>query len=159
MSHVDPLCVVGGRHIFWRSQSITVKSQVGIFDLAFDVGLLALIKFPRSPDSQSSPDDGALAAATAVRDEIIAALQAALAEHQELNARALARIAELERRLGLNSGNSGKPPPSDGLGKPPRQHDFAVIQTVISTARKQGWILLDTLIGQPAKLIGQLCLT
>jgi hypothetical protein len=34
--------------------------------------------------------------------------------------------------------------------------DFAGIQTVISTARKQGWILLDTLIGQPAKLIGQL---
>ncbi len=75
-----------------------------------------------SPASQSSPDDGALAAAIAVRDEIIAALQAALAEQQELNARALARIAELERRLGLNSGNSGKPPSSDGLGKPPRQH-------------------------------------
>jgi transposase len=31
-----------------------------------------------------------------------------------------ARIAELERRLGLNSGNSGKPPSSDGLKKPPR---------------------------------------
>src|SRR5215218_732012 len=30
------------------------------------------------------------------------------------------RIAELERRLGLNSGNSGKPPSSDGLKKPPR---------------------------------------
>jgi transposase len=32
----------------------------------------------------------------------------------------LARVAELERRLGLNSGNSGKPPSSDGLKKPPR---------------------------------------
>ena len=31
-----------------------------------------------------------------------------------------ARIAELERRLGLNSGNSGKPPSSDGLKKPRR---------------------------------------
>ena len=31
-----------------------------------------------------------------------------------------ARIAELERRLGLNSRNSGKPPSSDGLKKPPR---------------------------------------
>jgi transposase len=31
-----------------------------------------------------------------------------------------ARIAELERRLGLNSSNSGKPPSSDGLNKPPR---------------------------------------
>ena len=31
-----------------------------------------------------------------------------------------ARVAELERRLGLNSSNSGKPPSSDGLKKPPR---------------------------------------
>jgi transposase len=31
-----------------------------------------------------------------------------------------ARIAELERRVGLNSSNSGKPPSSDGLEKPPR---------------------------------------
>src|ERR1700678_2921787 len=31
-----------------------------------------------------------------------------------------ARIAELERRFGLNSSNSGKPPSSDGLKKPPR---------------------------------------
>ena len=30
------------------------------------------------------------------------------------------RLAELERRLGLNSSNSGKPPTSDGLKKPPR---------------------------------------
>jgi hypothetical protein len=43
------------------------------------------------------------------RDELVALLLA-----QE------ARIAELERRLGLNSGNSGKPPSSDGLKKPPR---------------------------------------
>ena len=32
----------------------------------------------------------------------------------------LARVAELERRLGLNSSNSGKPPSSDGLKKPQR---------------------------------------
>ncbi len=31
-----------------------------------------------------------------------------------------ARVADLERRLGLNSSNSGKPPSSDGLKKPPR---------------------------------------
>jgi hypothetical protein len=31
-----------------------------------------------------------------------------------------ARISELERRLGLNSSNSGKPPSSDGLKQPPR---------------------------------------
>jgi transposase len=43
------------------------------------------------------------------KDELIALLLA-----QE------ARIADLERRLGLNSSNSGKPPSSDGLKKPLR---------------------------------------
>ena len=37
------------------------------------------------------------------------------------NAALQARVAELERRLGLNSSNSGKPPSSEGLGKPPRE--------------------------------------
>jgi transposase len=32
----------------------------------------------------------------------------------------LERVAELERRLGLNSSNSGKPPSSDGFKKPSR---------------------------------------
>src|SRR2546422_11611608 len=32
----------------------------------------------------------------------------------------LARVEELERRLGLNSSSSGKPPSSDGLNKEPR---------------------------------------
>ena len=36
------------------------------------------------------------------------------------NASLKARVAELERRLGLNSSNSGKPPSSDGLKKPAR---------------------------------------
>jgi transposase len=36
------------------------------------------------------------------------------------NAALKARVAELERRLGLNSSNSGKPPSSDGLKKPAR---------------------------------------
>ena len=41
-------------------------------------------------------------------EAVIAALQAVIVELQ-------ARIADLERQLGLNSGNSGKPPSSDGL--------------------------------------------
>ena len=57
-------------------------------------------------DSQSEP----------TREELVALVQAQAAE----NAAVKVRIAELERRLGLNSGNSGKPPSSDGLKKPPR---------------------------------------
>ena len=44
---------------------------------------------------------------------IIAAQQAVIEELRQ-------RIAELERQLGLNSANSGKPPSSDGLKKPAR---------------------------------------
>ena len=36
----------------------------------------------------------------------------------------LARVAELERRLGLNSENSGKPPSSDGYGKKPSANNL-----------------------------------
>ena len=47
------------------------------------------------------------------REELIALIGALRAENAALKA----RIAELERRLGLNSSNSGKPPSSDGLNK------------------------------------------
>jgi transposase len=47
------------------------------------------------------------------KDQLIEALSAE-------NAALKARIAELERRLGLNRSNSGKPPSSDGLKKPAR---------------------------------------
>ena len=50
------------------------------------------------------------------REELIALVAAQAAEIAALKA----RIAELERRLGLNSTNSGKPPSSDGLKKPQR---------------------------------------
>lgn len=73
-----------------------------------------------SPDSPPSAADGASAEDLASRDEIIASLRAELAELKELVASIAARNADLERRLGLNSGNSGKPPSSDGLKKPPR---------------------------------------
>jgi transposase len=46
-------------------------------------------------------------------DELIAALRAEIAALK-------AQLSELERRLGLNSSNSGKPPSSDGLKKPAR---------------------------------------
>lgn len=44
-----------------------------------------------------------------------------------------ARLAELERRLGLNGSNSGKPPSSDGLEKLPRVRSLRV-----RTERKSG---------------------
>src|SRR3954468_7708515 len=67
---------------------------------------------------------------TALSDEAVtlaalaeenARLRAENAALQETIAVLLARVAELERRLGLNSSNSGKPPSSDGLHKPKRE--------------------------------------
>src|SRR5712671_7815396 len=49
-------------------------------------------------------------------EELFALIAALHAENAALKA----RMAELERRLGLNSSNSGKPPSSDGLKKPVR---------------------------------------
>jgi len=54
------------------------------------------------------------------KDELITLLLAQEERHQAALAAMQARIAELERRLGLNSSNSGKPPSSDGLKKPLR---------------------------------------
>ncbi len=50
----------------------------------------------------------------------ISVLLALIHELRAQNAALVARVAELERQLGLNSGNSGKPPSSDGLKKPAR---------------------------------------
>lgn len=49
--------------------------------------------------------------------EIIEALRRENAELKKIIALQAARIAELEKRLGLNSGNSSKPPSSDGFKK------------------------------------------
>src|ERR1700759_3524252 len=54
------------------------------------------------------------------KDDLITLLLAQEERHQAGLAAMQARIAELERRLGLNSSNSGKPPSSDGLKKPLR---------------------------------------
>jgi transposase len=69
------------------------------------------------------PDDtpcGDSAPAATDSDVVITALQAANEWLRAENAVLTARLADLERRLGLNSRNSGKPPSSDGLKKPPR---------------------------------------
>ncbi|MBV8401501.1 MAG: IS66 family transposase [Acetobacteraceae bacterium] len=57
-----------------------------------------------------------------------------------------AQFAELERRLALNSTNSGKPPSSDGLQKPPRQqrtHSMREVSGRGSGGQKghKGWTL------------------
>ena len=54
-----------------------------------------------NPDSQAAPS----------RQELIALVAAQAAEITALKA----ELAELKRRLGLNSSNSGKPPSTDGL--------------------------------------------
>jgi transposase len=70
-----------------------------------------------APDDTRSRDDGTAAAGS---DAVIEALRAENALLGAENAALRERLADLERRLGLNSSNSGKPPSSDGLKKPPR---------------------------------------
>ena len=76
------------------------------------------MSFPPS-DSHSDPDDSAPSGEAAALREIIATLLEQNGAQREVIAALTARVAELERRLGLNSGNSGKPPSSDGLNKKP----------------------------------------
>ncbi len=63
------------------------------------------------------------------RDKWLAQLQAETArlqaENAELRAELVAvraQVQQLQRRLGLDSSNSGKPPSSDGAAKPPAEH-------------------------------------
>jgi transposase len=71
----------------------------------------------RQPDSHAAA--GPISDSTARLESLVAALQAQIAQQQTVIAALQTRIAELERQLGLNSGNSGKPPSSDGLRKKP----------------------------------------
>ena len=68
-----------------------------------------------------SEDIAQLQAIIHAQSERIAALELALAERDATIAKLLERFEELERRLGLNSRNSSKPPSSDGLRKPAPQ--------------------------------------
>src|SRR5580692_7680048 len=70
-----------------------------------------------APDDSPLGDDGR---ATTSGDAVIEALRVENALLRADNAALLERLADLERRLGLNSSNSGKPPSSDGLKNPPR---------------------------------------
>jgi transposase len=79
-------------------------------------------------ESPSGNDHAEASGAPEVPEEIIARLQIENAAQKETiatllaaNAALMARVVELERRLGLNSSNSGKPPSSDGLHKPQRE--------------------------------------
>ena len=54
------------------------------------------------------------------KGDLIELLLAQEARHAAAMAALRERIAALERQVGLNSGNSGKPPSSDGLKKPSR---------------------------------------
>jgi transposase len=80
--------------------------------LARDLGVK--LSMSRSTDSDSHDE-----AAPASPEAVIVALLAQNAELLALVATLQARIAELERQIGLNSGNSGKSPSTDGLKKKP----------------------------------------
>ncbi len=45
---------------------------------------------------------------------------------------------------------------SGGLRSEDGAKDFATIRSVLATARKQGWSLLETLMSEPFSLIGRL---
>ena len=71
---------------------------------------------PRS-NRQPRPADDTASVAVAAAREIIAAQRAEIEAQQELAASLTSRIAELERRLGLDSSSRGKPPSSNRLGR------------------------------------------
>ena len=68
---------------------------------------------------------------------LIGELQARNLMLEQQNAVLTARVAELERRLGLDSSNSSKPPSSDGPGKPP--HRTQSLRERVEEARGPAW--------------------
>ena len=70
-------------------------------------------------DSDSVQSAASLPASPVSPEEVIAELRTLNAAQHAFIVELQARIADLKRQLGLNSGNSGKPPSSDGLKKKP----------------------------------------
>ncbi len=70
------------------------------------------------PDSKESVEPAALNQLS--KNDLVTLLLEQAANHAATMAALHARIAELERWIGLNSGSSGKPPSNDGLKKPVR---------------------------------------
>ena len=68
--------------------------------------------------------------------ELIALLLAQEERHAAEMAALQARIAELERRLGLNSSNSDKPPSTDGMKKPARVSSLRSCQARSAVGRR-----------------------
>jgi transposase len=87
------------------------------------------------PDDTVSGDD--VSAAIGI-EAAMAALQAENAVLRSENAALIGRLAELERRLGLNSSNSGKPPSSDGLKEPLRVSSLRVSSLREPSGKKSG---------------------
>ncbi|WP_419902874.1 DUF6444 domain-containing protein [Kiloniella sp.] len=65
-------------------------------------------------------------------------LQDQVDQLKEQNAALVQRVSDLERRLGLNSSNSGKPPSSDGLAKPPAKKEKRTKSLRGKSGRKSG---------------------
>ena len=87
--------------------------------------------------SRSKPSHGALpVSGSETSEEKIARLEAENAWLREQVAHLVERISALERRLGLNSRNSGQPPSSDGLKKPAAERRTRSLRG--KTGRKPG---------------------
>ena len=84
--------------------------------------------------------------ATASGDAVVAALRSENAALRCEITILVGRLAELERQIGLNSGNSGKPPSSDGLKKKP---------TRISSLRERSGNKTGGQKGHPGKTLSR----
>lgn len=88
------------------------------------------MSLPLSASQHGSDDDAVPDGATE--------LLAIIAAQRDVIASLAARVAELERRLGLNSGNSGKPPSSDGLKQKPSRTQSLRERSGKKTGGQQG---------------------